>query len=103
MAYVYGTNSDDVLNVLDTENDYIYGYEGNDILNGLPGDDYLDPGTGVDTVDSGDGNDLLQLNLYTYDDLTDITVTYTAPTNGSVSNSTTLFFTITFSATNSFA
>lgn len=74
-TYIYGTNSDDVLNG-SIQKDNINGYGGNDTLRGLAGDDTLNGGDGIDTADyslatgpvvvslragtaSGNGNDLL--------------------------------------------
>jgi Ca2+-binding RTX toxin-like protein len=70
----------------ETGNDELYGEAGNDTLNGGEGDDYLDPGTGIDTVIGGAGNDKLNLNLST--ETSDISVTYTNPTEGTVSTGT---------------
>ncbi|OUC14135.1 MAG: hypothetical protein B0A82_14065 [Alkalinema sp. CACIAM 70d] len=65
----------------------LYGGAGNDQLFGDAGNDFLDPGTGVDKVYGGIGNDILKLDFAGL--TTNITVTYTTTTTGSVSNGTT--------------
>ena len=60
--YVYGTNSSDIIDVLDgvTNNaDVIYGYNGNDFIWASGGADTVYGGNGDDYINGGSGNDLL--------------------------------------------
>ncbi|MBE9219007.1 calcium-binding protein, partial [Dolichospermum flos-aquae] len=69
-------------------NDSLYGSDGNDTLEGGDGDDYLNPGDGVNAIAGGTGSDKLDLN---YDYNTDgITINYSSPTNGTISDGSTI-------------
>jgi Ca2+-binding RTX toxin-like protein len=69
-------------------NDSLYGNDGNDTLEGGDGDDYLNPGDGVNAIAGGTGSDKLDL-IYDYD--TDgITINYSSPTNGTISDGSTI-------------
>ncbi|WP_425806719.1 calcium-binding protein [Desulfitobacterium sp. Sab5] len=56
---VNGTDADDTINGLYSENDKIFGGLGNDTLYGNSGDDILDGGSGDDKLYGGNGNDTL--------------------------------------------
>lgn len=59
-ASLHGTSGADTLTgvtYVGSEDDEIYGYDGNDTLNGLAGDDELHAGSGNDTLTGGDGAD----------------------------------------------
>ncbi|BAZ10924.1 hypothetical protein NIES4071_27480 [Calothrix sp. NIES-4071] len=79
-----GTGNDAIFG--EAGNDELYGEAGNDTLNGGDGDDYLDPGTGIDQVDGGAGNDGLFLNLSA--STTNLSISFTNATSGTVSNGT---------------
>ncbi|BAZ50193.1 hemolysin-type calcium-binding protein [Nostoc sp. NIES-4103] len=68
-------------------NDYLAGGNGNDTLTSGAGDDYISDGYGVDTIVAGTGNDRLDLDISSA--TTNLTVTYTSTTSGTVSNGTT--------------
>ena len=83
---LFGGDGNDLL-LGEGGNDELYGEAGNDTLIGGDGDDYLDPGSGIDNVDGGAGTDTLRLDLSSA--TTNLTVTYTDNSNGTVSNGTT--------------
>jgi Ca2+-binding RTX toxin-like protein len=60
MAYVYGTNNSESINLFDGVtfgDDVIWGYGGNDSIRGLSGDDAIIGGTGADAHHGGPGSD----------------------------------------------
>jgi Ca2+-binding RTX toxin-like protein len=61
MAYVYGTNGSETINLFDGVTfgaDIIYGYDGNDSIHGLSGNDYIVGGAGADVLNGGIGSDI---------------------------------------------
>jgi Ca2+-binding RTX toxin-like protein len=72
MATITGTNSDDT----------IFGTAGNDIIDAGAGNDNINAGTGADTIDGGAGNDYLVITNYS--DTANTSITYTTPSNGTI-------------------
>ncbi|GCL41923.1 beta strand repeat-containing protein [Dolichospermum planctonicum] len=82
-----GLDGNDLIQGL-ADNDGLYGNDGNDTLEGGDGNDYLNPGDGVNAIAGGTGSDKLDLN---YDYNTDgITINYSSPTNGTISDGSTI-------------
>ncbi len=79
-----GGDGNDLLNG-GAGDDVLRGQAGSDILNGGEGTDYIYASSG-DTVDGGSGNDYLYLDLSA--ETSDLTISYTDPANGTVSNGT---------------
>jgi len=100
----------------DGGNDQLWGEAGTDTLDGGDGDDYLNGGDGVDTLHGGTGNDTLDVGIgastvdggdgsdqavYNYAAaVPNLTVTYTDPVNGTISDGSTFknVETVTFSS-----
>jgi Ca2+-binding RTX toxin-like protein len=60
MAYVYGTNNSETINLLDGVtfgDDSIYGYDGDDSIFGRAGNDIIVGGAGADRLNGGPGSD----------------------------------------------
>jgi Ca2+-binding RTX toxin-like protein len=78
-----GGEGEDILNG-GAGDDELYGEDGNDTLNGGDGNDYLNGGKGINSVIGGAGSDKLDLDYTT--NTTGITINYSDPTNGTISD-----------------
>ncbi|MCE2717389.1 MAG: hypothetical protein LW708_01010 [Anabaena sp. 49628_E55] len=82
-----GGEGEDILNG-GAGDDELYGEDGNDTLNGGDGNDYLNGGKGINSVIGGAGSDKLDLDYTT--NTTGITINYSDPTNGTISDGSTI-------------
>ncbi|MFN6232447.1 MAG: LamG-like jellyroll fold domain-containing protein [Dolichospermum sp.] len=78
-----GGEGEDILNG-GAGDDELYGEDGSDTLNGGDGNDYLNGGKGINSVIGGAGSDKLDLDYTT--NTTGITINYSDPTNGTISD-----------------
>ncbi|MDD1457444.1 hypothetical protein MEN95_21380, partial [Dolichospermum sp. ST_sed7] len=82
-----GGEGDDILNGGGWD-DELYGEDGNDTLNGGDGSDYLNAGKGINSIIGGAGSDKLDLDYST--NTTAITINYSDPNNGTISDGSTI-------------
>ncbi|MFN7526267.1 MAG: Calx-beta domain-containing protein, partial [Dolichospermum sp.] len=82
-----GGEGEDILNG-GAGDDELYGEDGSDTLNGGDGNDYLNGGKGINSVIGGAGSDKLDLDYTT--NTTGITINYSDPTNGTISDGSTI-------------